>query len=205
MTGEGHIDNTTHQGECTSLVFHIGSKVHAIVGNGRIQIDRPAGIDGAGIHVQGEDEMLLRRAIDHCIEEERSRGKIDNGRSDNAKWVNRSPAQTGRDRRANIRLPDNAAIRSVERINIIRCGHGNDHWAPRTALDIKRLGVNIAHDCAVKVQVARDASSGRWRECRIDIKTVAGKIVVFLNHVDLGVCWKNHAPQTGNDEQGNGN
>ena len=52
VTGERHIDNAVHQSECASLVLHIGSKGHAIVVNGRVQIDRPAGINGTSVHVQ---------------------------------------------------------------------------------------------------------------------------------------------------------
>ncbi len=54
-------------------------------------------------------------------------------------------------RSAYISLPDNGAIDNVKRINIIRFGYRNDHWATRTALDVKRLRVNVAYNRTVKV------------------------------------------------------
>ena len=43
----------------------------------------------------------------------------------------------------------------IKRINIIRFGDGNDHRPVRAALDVKRLRVNVAHDRAIEVEVAR--------------------------------------------------
>ena len=48
----------------------------------------------------------------------------------------------------------------IERINIVRFRHRNDHRPIRAALDVKRLGVNVAGDRAVKVQVARQVGRG---------------------------------------------
>ena len=110
------------------------------------------------------------------------------------------PRSVCRHRSAYISLPDNAAVRSVERIHIIRFGHRNDHWpAAWTALDVKRLRVNVAYDRAVKVQVARQIRRSRLREGRIDIKAITRTMVVILGNVDLRVCWKNCAPQTYSD------
>src|SRR4029453_6616931 len=145
--------------------------------------------------------MFLRGAVDHCIKEERSRGKIDDGWSHNAKWVNRDPTQTGSDRPPDVSLPDNAARCSVERIHIIRCGHYNDHWPVWTALDVERLGVHVAHDGSFKVQVASQVSRVARRERRIDVETVPGKVIVFLGDVDLRVCRKDGRPQKNNDKR----
>jgi hypothetical protein len=60
--------------------------------------------------------------------------------------------------------------------------------------------VNVAHDCAVKVQVARQVGRVGWRERRIDIEPIARKVVIFLGNVHLRGCWKNRAPQESNDE-----
>ena len=98
----------------------------------------------------------------------------------------RSSAGTGG---AHISLPDNAAVHSVERVHIIRFGHRNDHRpAAWTALDVKRLRINVADNCAVKVQVARQIRGSGWREGRIDVKAVTRIMVVKLGNVDLCVC-----------------
>ena len=47
--------------------------------------------------------------------------------------------------------------------------------------------MNIARDCAVEVQVAREDSCVARRERGIDIEAVPGKIIVFLGDVDLRV------------------
>jgi hypothetical protein len=58
--------------------------------------------------------------------------------------------------RPHISLPNDGAIDSVERVNIIRFGYRNDHRpAAWTALDVKRLRVNVAYDRTVKFQVTR--------------------------------------------------
>ena len=88
----------------------------------------------------------------------------------------------------------------MERINIIRCGHDNDHRALRAALDVKRLGVHVTCDCSVEVQVARQVGCVARCEYRIDIMAVPGKIIVFLGNVDLRVCRKERSPQKNNDE-----
>ena len=81
------------------------------------------------------------------------------------------------------------------------------------ALDVKRLGVHVACDCAVEVRVAREIRSVARRKRGIDIVAVPGKIIIFLGDVDLraarnasrsdcghGVCRKERSPQKNNDE-----
>ena len=62
-------------------------------------------------------------------------------------------------RRANVTLPDNAAIHSIERVHVIRFGYRNDRcpaaWA---VVDVERLRIDVADNCAVKVQIARKIS-----------------------------------------------
>jgi hypothetical protein len=134
--------------------------------------------------------MLFSGAIDHRIEEERTRGRVDHGRPDNAKrtdvpaW---KPDATGG---PTFPFPDNAAIGGVERINIIRRSQGNDHRAVWTALDVQRLGMNIAHNRAIKVQVAGEVGRVARREGRIDVQAISGKIVVFLGDVNLRAEWR---------------
>ena len=53
--------------------------------------------------------------------------------------------------RAKVALPDHGAACGVKRVNIIRCGNSNNHRAVRTALDVKRLRMNVADDRAIKV------------------------------------------------------
>src|SRR5215467_11660164 len=89
----------------------------------------------------------------HCVQKERPRGKIDDRRADDAhriKFWRAAKIGLGYWRR-HIALPDNAAIHSVQRVNIIRLRRYNDHWAVWTAFDVKRLGVNGAHDRTVEV------------------------------------------------------
>ena len=79
-------------------------------------------------------------------------GEIDNRRADGANRINVAAWKTGRDRRSDVgALPNHCAGRGVERINIIRCGNSNNHRPVRTALDVKRLRMNVADDRAIKV------------------------------------------------------
>ena len=81
----------------------------------------------------------------HCIQKERPRIKIDNGRADDPHGTYLSAGKIRfRHRSTYIPLPDNAAIRSIQRIHVIRFGHHNDHWTVWTTLDVKRLRVNVA-------------------------------------------------------------
>ena len=84
-------------------------------------------------------------------------------------------------------LPDHRARRGIKRINIIRFGDSNDHRPVRTALDVKRLRVNVARDRAIEVQVARQIGRVARRKCGIDVNAVAGRIVVLLRDVDLRI------------------
>ena len=104
-------------------------------------------------------------------------------------------------RSAYISLPDNGAIHSVERIHIVRFGGHNDHWAARTALDVKRLRVNVAYDRTVEIQVARQVGGSRLREGRIDIKAISRNVVVILANVDLRIRWYKCAQHTCSDKR----
>src|SRR5262245_45764424 len=100
--------------------------------------------------------MLLGRASvrgGHRVKEERAGSKIDNGRAGDAQRINVSGACkiTCQHRRAKVALPNDAAIDRVKRVHIIRFGDRNDHWAVWTALDVKRLGINVAYDRPVEV------------------------------------------------------
>jgi hypothetical protein len=139
--------------------------------------------------------MFLGRAVDHRIEEESSGGEINNGSACDAEWVDVSARQTRGDWRAKIPLPNHSATKGVERINIIRLGHYNDHSpAIGAALDVQRLCVNIARNRAIEVQVASHTCRGRRCECRIDVKAIARKIILLLSNIDLSVYRKNRTP-----------
>ena len=149
MTGVRHIDAAVHQSERASLVLHGGGKGHAVVSSGGIHVHGPASIGGAGVHVEGENEMFLGRAAigrGHRVKEQRPRCEIDNGRAGNSQGIDVAARQIGsRHRRAEVALPDSAAICSVERIHVIRFRHDDNHRrAARAVLDIKRLGVKMA-------------------------------------------------------------
>jgi hypothetical protein len=70
---------------------------------------------------------------------------MDNGRASDPERVNVTARQTRGDRCADVPLPNDGTGKGVERINIIGFGHDNNSrptaW---TALDVKRLRVNIA-------------------------------------------------------------
>ncbi len=97
-------------------------------------------------------------------------------------------------------LPDHRAGRGIERVNVIGFCDGNDHRPTGTALDVQRLRVNVPGNRAIKVQIARQAGRSVRRKGRVDVKPVAGKIVVLLDHIDLRVCLQNRTPQAGNEK-----
>src|SRR6266540_1921604 len=99
--------------------------------------------------------MLLGIAVDHRIEEQRPGSKIDNRRASDAERVDVAARQPGCDRRTEVALPNDVAVVSVERIDIVRFRHRNDHGPVGTTLDIKWLSVNVARYFSVEGQVAR--------------------------------------------------
>lgn len=71
-------------------------------------------------------------------------------------------------------LPDDAAGKRVGCVNVIRFRHRDDHCASaRTALDVKRLRVNVADDGAVEIGITRERRGVGGRERRINVKPVA--------------------------------
>src|SRR6516164_5361979 len=99
--------------------------------------------------------MVLGAAVDQCVKEKSSGGEIDNRRASDASGIKTS-ARGGWDGRTKIGArPNREASRGIKRIDIVLFRHGNDHWSTRTALDIKRLSVNGAGDCAIEVEIAR--------------------------------------------------
>ena len=60
--------------------------------------------------------------------------------------------------------------------------------------------MNIAHDGPNEVCVTPQIGRVGGRESRIDVKAIAGKIVVFLSDVDPRVYRKDRSPQKGNAE-----
>ena len=100
--------------------------------------------------------MLIGLPLINASKKSRSGSEIDNGRASDAggiKYLRKGMIVTGG---TNIGArPDHGAGRGVERINIVRFRDGNDHWPVRAALDVKRLGVNVAGDRAIEVEVAR--------------------------------------------------
>ena len=102
-------------------------------------------------------------------------------------------------------LPDNAAIRSIERVHIIRFGYGNNRrpaaWA---VIQVERLRKNVADNRTVKIQVACQISCSTQRERGINVKTVPRIVVVKLGHVYLCVCRNDYAPDTNNDDGDSG-
>jgi hypothetical protein len=181
-----HVHDPVHKSECTSLFLHQRAEDYPVVHGCGVHIHGPACIRGARVHIQRINEMLLSDAVDQRIEEKRSRRQVDNWCADSANRTNISTRKTCSDRRSDIgALPNHRARIGVERINIIRCRNNDDHRSVRTALDVKRLRMNVADDCAIKVQVTDQISRIARRECWIDIQTVPRRIIVLLGDVDL--------------------
>ena len=158
--------------------------------SGGIYIDGPARIRGARVHIQRENKMLFRCRHLAC---ERIKKSAREARSTTGVPVMPTGSmlphrKTGLTPGTEVSLPDYRAGGGVERINIIRFGYGNDHRPIRSAFDVKGLGVNIAGDRAVEVQVTRQVCCRGRRERSVNVNAVAGRVVVFLRDVDLRVC-----------------
>ena len=78
---------------------------------------------------------------------------MDNRRASDAQRSNVAAGETCSDRCGDVPLPNHRASGGVERINVIRLGDGDYHWALLTALDVKWLRVNIANNRAVEIHV----------------------------------------------------
>ena len=158
-------------------------------------------VNVAGIHTKREDQLLLSRAAVECnhgVQKQRARSKIDNRRAGDAHGIKlRADEIVSRHCRTNVSLPDNAAVNRVERVDVVRFSRDNDYRpAARTVLDIKRLRIHVADDRAVKVQVPRQIGRSALCESRVNIKTVARRVIVKLGHVHLRVCGNNCSPET---------
>jgi len=94
----------------------------------------------------------------------------------------------------------NCARRGVERIDIIRFRTRDDHRTIGTALDVKRLGVHVAGNRAVKAQITRQVRGRRERKRRVDVTAVAGSVVVLLRDVNLNLAFG--AAQPDDTEEG---
>src|SRR5437879_5564697 len=108
--------------------------------------------------------MLLSCAIDQRIEEKSARNEIDHGRARDAGRINISARKPGSNRRANVTLPNHGAGGGAERINVVRLSYRDHHWPVRSALDVKRLRINVADDRAVETKIARQISGSRRRK-----------------------------------------
>jgi len=130
----------------------------------------------------------------HRVEKERARVEIANGCANDAGRIGAS-AWIDCHGRANVALPENAAIDSVQRVHVIGVRDCNDGWPPAwTVVDVEWLRENITRNGAVEIRVAYQIGGGALRESRIDIKTITRSMIVMLGHVDLGVDWKNRNP-----------
>src|SRR5216110_2454707 len=150
-----NVKNVAYDAERRPLLLDRCSEGRAVVLSRQRHVHRPAWVDGARVHVKRNDVMFDGRAAigcNHCVQKKRPRSKIDNGRADDAHGTDLSATEIGCGHRsAHILLPDNGAVHCVERIHVIRFGDCNDHRAAWTALDVKRLRVNVAYDRPVKV------------------------------------------------------
>ena len=150
--------------------------------------------------------MLYGWAIDQGVQEKRSGSEIDHRRAGDPNRIDVATEKlTNRYGGPEIALPNHRASGGVERIDVVRFGHGNDHWTVRSALDVKRLGVNVAYNCAVKIQITRQVSGRRRSKARIDVKAVPGRIVVLLHDVDLRAYRKSRPTQACGDKYENTN
>jgi hypothetical protein len=132
----------------------------------------------------------------HRVQKQSARCKIDRGRAGNPHGIYVTALEIGSWYwRAKVALPNHRAGSGTQRINIIRFGHRNDHRPIWPTFDIERLGVNVAGNRAIEVQVTRQAGSGRRRKRCIDVNAITGEIIMLLNHVDLCVRTRNESTQ----------
>ncbi len=69
-----NIKNVAQDGERRSLLLNRCSEARAVVLGCQLHVHRPAGIDGARVHVKGNDVMFYGRAAigrNHCVQKER--------------------------------------------------------------------------------------------------------------------------------------
>src|SRR5438046_7293196 len=117
--------------------------------------------------------MFYGWAIDQGVQEKRSGSEVDHRRAGDPNRIDVAAEKlANRYGGAEIALPNHRASGGVERINVVRFCHDNDHWPVRSALNVKRLGVNVAYNCAVKIQVTRQVSRRGRRKARADVSAV---------------------------------
>ena len=184
------IKNVAYDAERWSLLLDRGIEGLTVICSRRRHVHRPAWVDVACVYVKGNDEMFYGFAAIGCgyrVQKQRARRQIDNRGTDDAHGIELSAFEIAcRHRRANVALPNNGAVYSIERVHIIRFGYRNDRRpAAWTVVDVKRLRVNVAHDCAVEIQVACQIRCGVEREGGINIETVPRIVIVELGNVDL--------------------
>ena len=208
-----HVKNVVYNPKCGPLRLYGWCKRRAVINCDLAHVHRPAGIDVACVHIKREDEMLLGVAAvrcDHCVKKKPARGKIDNGCAGNTEGINIAVACEifFRHRIAHVALPDDRTVHSIECIHVIGFGYRDDRRpAARPVVNVKRLRINIADDCAVKVQVAHKIGRSGRRECGINVKAVARIVIVKLRNVHLrvrrGNCTEYSNARSGNDRRGN--
>src|SRR5205823_15019536 len=99
--------------------------------------------------------MLYGWAIDQGVQEKRSGSEVDHRRAGDPNRIDvATETLANRYGGTEIALPNHRASGGVERINAVRFGHRDDHRPVLSAFDVKRLGVNVAYDCALTTQVA---------------------------------------------------
>src|SRR4030095_14024495 len=97
------------------------------------------------------NEMLLSRPVDQCVEKQSSGREIDNRCAGDTDRINITAGKTLSNSRSDVcTLPDYCPGSRVQRINIIRFSHGNNHWAVWAVFDVKRLGITVAGNRAIK-------------------------------------------------------
>ena len=145
--------------------------------------------------------MLNGRAGDQCIEEKSSGSEIDNRRANDASGIETSARVVRRQADRYRCAAKSGACRGIERINIIRFGNSNNHRPIRTALDVKRLRMNVAEIVPLKFKSRTRLAAAARRECGIDVKTVAGRIVVLLRDVDLRIGRQSGSAANSNEKR----
>src|ERR1041384_5693584 len=98
--------------------------------------------------------MLRGAAVNQGVDKKSPRSQIDNRCASDACGIKTS-ARGVWDGQTNINSrPDRQASRGVKRIDTVRFSDRNDHWTVRAALNVKRLGVNVAGDRSVEAKIA---------------------------------------------------
>ena len=193
-----YIKIVPHNSQRTTFTLHRRGKCRVVIRGGRTHIHRPPGINGSGVQIERKNQMFDGCATIGCrhgIQKKRARAQIDNRRASDPHRVDVAALEIHqRHRGANVSLPDDAAVYSVQRINVVGFSCRYDRRpAAGAIINVERLGINIACDGSVETQIPCQVTCCALRERGINIKTITRIVIVMLGYVYLRICRLNIA------------